>query len=49
MPKQLVEMANGREPTPQLNYQTGKMYIRFTDELITDFSNFSTLMMKKEL
>ena len=49
MPKQLVKMANGNEIKPQLSHATGKMYIRFTDELITDFSDFSTLMMKKEL
>jgi len=48
LPKQLVDIANGKTPQMQ-TYPTGKMYVRFTDELITDFSEFSKLMTKKEL
>jgi len=47
--KQLVDIANDKEVKPNLNYDAGKMYVRFTDEVITDFSAFSTLMSKKEL
>jgi len=48
LPKQLVDIANGKTPQ-SVTYPTGKMYVRFTDELITDFSEFSKLMTKKEL
>jgi len=48
LPKQLVDIANGNTPQ-SVTYPTGKMYVRFTDELITDFSEFSKLMTKKEL
>ena len=47
--KQLVDIANNKEVKPNLSYDAGKMYVRFTDEVITDFSAFSTLMSKKEL
>jgi len=49
LPKQLVKIANGEKVLPQLDYPAGKMYVRFTDEIITDFSEFSQLMTKKEL
>jgi carbamoyl-phosphate synthase large subunit len=47
--KQLVDIANKKEIKPQLDYPAGKMYVRFVDEIITDFSEFSNLMSKKEL
>ncbi len=47
--KHLVDVANGKKVEPQLDYPAGKMYVRFTDEIITDFSEFSQLMTKKEL
>lgn len=49
LPKQLVQIANNETVVPQLDYPAGKMYVRFTDEIITDFSDFSQLMTKKEL
>jgi carbamoyl-phosphate synthase large subunit len=49
LPKQLVDIANGLDVKPNIEYPTGKMYVRFTDEIITDFSDFSKLMTKKEL
>jgi carbamoyl-phosphate synthase large subunit len=49
LPKQLIKLANGMTIEPLFSYATGKLYIRFTDELITDFSDFSTLMTQKEL
>jgi carbamoyl-phosphate synthase large subunit len=49
LPKQLVNIANNKDVKPQLQYPSGKLYVRFTDEIITDFSEFSQLMTKKEL
>ncbi len=49
LPKQLVDIANDKDIEPKLDYPSGKMYVRFTDEIITDFSEFSALMTKKEL
>lgn len=49
LPKQLVQMAEGLSVKSQFEYDTGKMYVRFVDEVIRDFSDFSTLMIKKEL
>jgi len=48
-PKQLIQLAKKETVSKNFNYQTAKMYVRFTDELITDFHDFSTLMTKKEL
>jgi len=49
LPQHLVDIANGKIVEPQLEYPSGKMYVRFTDEIITDFNKFSQLMTKKEL
>lgn len=49
LPKQLIRLAHNLTVKPQFSYPTGKLYVRFTDELITDFSDFSTLMIQKEL
>ena len=42
-------IANNKDVKLQLQYPSGKLYVRFTDEIITDFSEFSQLMTKKEL
>ena len=44
LPKQLVNIAENKPITPQLDYEASKLFIRFTD-----FSDFSTLISKKEL
>ena len=49
LPKQLVDIAQDKPITPMLEYEASKLYIRYTDEIITDFSDFSTLISKKEL
>jgi len=49
LPKQLVNIADKKEFESELEYKFGKMYVRFTDEIITDFENFSKLITKKEL
>jgi len=49
LPRQLINIANNQDVKIQLQYEVGKMYVRFTDEVIVDFSEFATLMSKKEL
>ena len=49
LPKQLVNLVNNVPIKDSFTYPTGKLYVRFTDEIITDFSDFSTLMIEKEL
>ena len=49
LPKQLVSIANDKKVKQNLDFPAGKMYVRYTDEIITDFSDFSKLMSKKEL
>lgn len=49
LPQQVVQLAQHLPVTPLFTYPTGKFYVRFTDEIVTDFSHFSTLMTQKEL
>ena len=49
LPKMVIEIMEGKEVEPQLDYPQNKMYVRYVDELITDFSNFITLLSTKEL
>ncbi len=49
LPQMVVDIMQEREITPQLSYPNNKMFVRFTDELVTDFSDFTTLLGKKEL
>jgi len=45
----LVKLANGEKIEANLNFPIGKMYVRFTDEVVVDFDEFKKLMMSKEL
>lgn len=49
LPKMLVAMVKQEKLQPQLKYPANKMYIRYTEEHIVDFENFSRLISKKEL
>ena len=49
LPQMVVDIMQEKEVTPILTYPNNKMYVRFTDEIVTDFSDFSTLLTKKEL
>jgi len=49
LPKMLIDLANGQKVEKQIEFETGKMYVRFTDEVVVDFNDFTTLMSKKEL
>jgi len=49
LPQMLVKLANGEKVEQNLNFENGKMYVRFTDEVVVDFKEFMNLMSKKEL
>jgi len=49
LPQMLVKLANGEKVEQNLDFEIGKMYVRFTDEVVVDFKEFINLMSKKEL
>ncbi len=49
LPKMLMDLIEGKEVETNLNFDIGKMYVRYVDELITDFNNFSKILTTKEL
>jgi carbamoyl-phosphate synthase large subunit len=49
LPQMLTEIMLDKDVPPQLDYPSNKMYVRYVEELMTDFSDFSTLLGKKEL
>ena len=49
LPQMVVDIMSGKPVQPQLDYPANKMYVRFVDEIVTDFGDFITLMSKKEL
>lgn len=49
LPKIVMEIIEGKEVAPVLNYPDNKMYVRIVDEFVTDFTHFMQLLSKKEL
>jgi len=49
LPKMMVQLIKGEKVTERLNYPPEKMYVRYVDETIRDFSDFSKLLSTKEL
>ncbi len=49
LPKIMLDLANDREVAPHFNYQQEKMYMRFIDETVVDFTDFTKLLATKEL
>jgi carbamoyl-phosphate synthase large subunit len=49
LPQMLVEIMQGIDVEPQLEYPLNKMYVRYTDEFVTDFREFIKLLSTKEL
>ena len=45
----LLDIIEEKEIPAQLSYPMNKMYVRFTGEFTTDFSNFTKLLSNKEL
>jgi carbamoyl-phosphate synthase large subunit len=49
LPEALVKLAMGMEVKPFMTYQTGKVFIRYSYDLITDIKEFEKLSMEGEL
>jgi len=49
LPLMVTEIMQGKEITPQLEYPQNKMYVRYTGEFVTDFTDFTKLLSTKEL
>jgi len=49
LPQMVVDIAREKTITPKLIYPKNKMYVRFTGEMVTDFTEFTKLISTKEL
>jgi carbamoyl-phosphate synthase large subunit len=49
LPEMVVKLANGEEVEEKLDFPIGKMYMRFTDEVVVDYQKFIKLLSTKEL
>lgn len=49
LPKMVVDIMQGIDTPPQLEYPQNKLYVRYTAELVTDFSDLIKLLSTKEL
>jgi carbamoyl-phosphate synthase large subunit len=49
LPQMVIDIMEGKKITPQLEYPQNKMYVRYTGELVTDFTDFMKLLATKEL
>jgi len=49
LPEMVVNIMEDKEVEPQFDYPSNKMYVRYVDELVTDFSDFIKLLSTKEL
>ena len=49
LPKMVVDIMQDKEVEAQFDYPMNKMYVRYTGELVTDFTDLIQLLSKKEL
>jgi carbamoyl-phosphate synthase large subunit len=49
LPKMVIDIMDGKDVKPQLDYPSNKMYVRVVDEFVTDFTDFMKLLSTKEL
>ena len=49
LPQMVVDIMQDKEIAPQLEYPQNKMYVRYTGEFVTDFTDFMKLLATKEL
>jgi carbamoyl-phosphate synthase large subunit len=49
LPRMVVEIMEGIDAPPQLDYPQNKLYVRYTAELVTDFTDLIQLLSTKEL
>jgi carbamoyl-phosphate synthase large subunit len=45
----MIDILEDKKVTPKLTYPINKMYVRYVEELVTDFSKFSQIISKKEI
>ena len=49
LPQMVVDIMQGIDNEPIIEYPQNKMYVRYTQELVTDFTDYMQLLSKKEL
>jgi len=49
IPEALVKLALGREVAPMETYRTGKMFVRYSYDMIVDLAKFETISMNGEI
>lgn len=49
LPQMLIKLMNNEKVEEKFDYPLEKMYVRYVEEIVTEFKNFSTLISKKEL
>jgi carbamoyl-phosphate synthase large subunit len=49
LPQMLVDIMADKDIEPQLDYPQNKMYVRYTGEFVTNFTDFMKLLSTKEL
>jgi len=49
LPQMVVDIMEGVDNEPIIEYPQNKMYVRYTQELVTDFTDYMQLLSKKEL
>jgi len=49
LPQMVIDIMEGKEITTQIEYPQNKMYVRYTGEFVTDFTDFMKLLSTKEL
>jgi carbamoyl-phosphate synthase large subunit len=49
LPQMLVDIIVNKSVKANFEYPANKMYVRFVDELVTDFDNYKQMFTQKEL
>ena len=49
LPKIVIDIMEDKDCEPQFEYPSNKMYVRYVDEFVTDFTDFMKLLSTKEL
>jgi len=49
LPKMVVDLALDKKINPKFEYEIGKMYLRFVEEKVIDFSKVTSFLSKKEI
>ena len=49
LPEMMIKLINGEKVEKKYSYPLEKMYIRYVEEAVADFKDFTTLISKKEL